>query len=193
MELELYSLIRCLTARRGYISRTLNDAEKNYAQLEKEGLSLIFGVKKFYSYLFGHHFTLVTDHKPLLSLLSECKSTTAQASARVKCWSLYLSMFDFTLIFRGTTAHVNADALSRSPRPKTTFNHLEPAELVLLATHLESSLVSAEQIADATRKDPTLSTVEQYVNQGWPHAIPSQPQLSPYLDKQKELSTFEGC
>ena len=123
----------------GYVSRTLNDAKKNYAQLEKEGLSLIFGVKKFYSYLFGHHFTLVTDHKPLLSLLSECKSTTAQASARVKRWSLYLSMFDYTLTFRGTTAHANADALSRLPRPKTTSNHLEPAELVLLTTHLESS------------------------------------------------------
>ena len=68
----------------GYVSRTLNDVEKNYAQLEKEGLSLMFGVRKFYSYLFGHPFTFVTNHKPLLSLLSECKSTTAQASAQVK-------------------------------------------------------------------------------------------------------------
>ena len=31
------------------------------------------------------------------------------------------------------------------------------------------------------------------MNQGWPQAIPGQPQLSPYFDKQKELSTFEGC
>ena len=35
----------------GYVSRTLYDAEKNYAQLEKEGMALVFGVKKFYSYL----------------------------------------------------------------------------------------------------------------------------------------------
>ena len=63
----------------GYVSRTLNDAERSYAQLEKEGLALVFGMKKFYSYLFGHAFTLITDHKPLLGLLSECRFTLPQA------------------------------------------------------------------------------------------------------------------
>lgn len=47
-----------------YASRTLNSAEKNYSQLEKEGLACVFSVKKFYNYLFGHKFELVTDHKP---------------------------------------------------------------------------------------------------------------------------------
>lgn len=46
----------------GYASRTLNSAERGYSQLEKEGLSLVFGVKRFYLYLFDHAFTLVTDH-----------------------------------------------------------------------------------------------------------------------------------
>ena len=68
----------------GYASRTLNKAERNYSQLEKEGLSCVFRVKYFYSYLFGHAFKLVTDHKPLLGLLGEDKPTSSQASARIR-------------------------------------------------------------------------------------------------------------
>ena len=53
-----------------YASRSLNPAEKRYSQLDKEGLAIVFGVKKFHHYLFGRTFTICSDHKPLQHLFS---------------------------------------------------------------------------------------------------------------------------
>ena len=134
----------------------LNPAKRNYSQLEKEGLSCIFGIKRFHDYLFGRHFELITDHKPLLGLLKEDRATSAQASPRIKRWSLFLSSYEYSLVFRSTTPHSNADALSRLPLSQ------EP-EIVLLAEHLASSPVTADDIRGWTRKDKTLSCVLQYI------------------------------
>lgn len=58
----------------GFMSHTLSPAEKRYSQLDKEGLAVIFGIKKFHKYLYGRVFTIYTDHKPLISLFNEKKA-----------------------------------------------------------------------------------------------------------------------
>ena len=175
----------------GYASRSLNSAEKNYSQLEKEGLSCVFGVLKFHQYLFGHSFQLVTDHKPLMGLIKEDRAVSVQASAWIKRWSLLLSNYEYTLSFRGTAAHGNADALSTLPLPEVLDPSSTPPELVLLAEHLDDSPVTAADIRAWTRQDRTLSQVLQYVQQGWP--ANGDPNLEPISSRRLQLLSFDGC
>ena len=171
-----------------YASRSLSKSERNYSQLEKEGLACVFGVKKFRQYLFGHPFELVTDHKPLLSLLSEHKASSPQASARIKRWSLLLSSYEYTLKFRGTQLHGNADALSRLPLPVEAQEQEPIPELVLLIDHLANSPVTARQIRTWTWRDSSLRPVLQAIQQGWPEE--STPELATFYSR---LFSLDGC
>ena len=56
-----------------YTSRTLTTAEKKYSQLEKEGLAIVFGTKKFHNYLYGRFFHIDSDHQPLSYLFNEAR------------------------------------------------------------------------------------------------------------------------
>ena len=76
-----------------FASRTLSRSEQNYAQLEKESLSLIFGVKRFHQYLYGRNFTLITDHKPLLAILGPKKGIPSLAAAHMQRWADFLSAY----------------------------------------------------------------------------------------------------
>jgi len=177
----------------GYASCSLTKAEKNYRQIEKEGLTRIFSVNKFRSCLLGHSFELVTDHKPLLTLFHQHKPTSCQASAHIRRWSLQLAAYEYTITFCGTKLHGNADALSQLPLPTTpTEVPLEP-KLVLLLQHLDESPVTVNDIRKWTRRDPLLAQVLllQFIEQGWPHKCDSS--LSAYSSHNTELSVQDGC
>ena len=53
-----------------YCSRSLNNAEKNYAQIGKELLASVYAYEKFRMYVLGAEFTLQSDHKPFIPLIN---------------------------------------------------------------------------------------------------------------------------
>ena len=82
------------------MSKTLTTAERNYSQIHKEALSIIFGLKKFYQYLYGRPFILVTDHKTLTALFGVKKGTPLLAANRLARWALWLNQFDYAIEYR---------------------------------------------------------------------------------------------
>ena len=174
-----------------FASRTLSSAERNYSQVEKEALACVFAVKRFHTYIFGRNFTLFTDHKPLLTLLGENKAIPLQALPRIQRWALTLSSYSYKIAFKSTTSHCNADGLSRLPLPETPSEPPVPAEVVLLVEHLLDAPVKTQEIRTWTRRDPQLSQVLQFVQQGWPNTV--DPSLQPYWNRRWELSAEDGC
>ena len=55
-----------------------------YSQREQEVLALIFGVKRFHTYLYGHTFELIMDHKPLITILGPYHAIPTLAAARLQ-------------------------------------------------------------------------------------------------------------
>ena len=134
-------------------------------------MACIFGINRFRSFLYGHYFSLITDNKPLQSLFIGNKPVQVQASGRIQHWALTSAPFEYTLEFRSTSQHSNADALSRLPLPEAPTEVPTPAELVLLIQHLEETMVTASQIRHWTLHNPILSKVSSYIQEGWPKKV----------------------
>ena len=176
-----------------FASRTLTTSERNYAQIEKEALSLIFGVKKFHHYLYGRKFNLVTDHKPLLAILGEKKGIPSLAAARLQRWAVLLSAYQYQIKFKPTAEHANADGLARLPLPLEieTAQPSSPSSSIFNVAQLDALPVTSLQVATATRTDPVLSRVFTSTKRGWPHMVPDT--LKPFFSRHNELTVEGGC
>ena len=148
-----------------FASHTLSSSEKNYSQIEKETLSLIFGITKFHQYLYGRHFTLVTDHKLLTTLLSPSRGTPPLVGARLQRWAGLLSAYSYDIEFRRTNEHSNADGLSHLSLP---VQPPSSTEATFVIGQIQALPVTVDCLVKATRQDPVLSRVLQYVKSSWP-------------------------
>jgi hypothetical protein len=173
-----------------FASRSLTAAERNYSQIDREALAIVFGVRKFHQYLYGRRFTLCTDNKPLSHILSLKKGIPSMAAARIQRWAIELAAYTFEVRHRAGKRNENADALSRLPLESvdtlydTTELETEANQINKLA--VESMPITAKKIAHATRTDEVLSRVLQFTRIGWPTAVDRS--LEKFFSKRMEIS-----
>ena len=177
----------------GFASRTPAPAEKKYSQLDKEGLAIIFGIKKkFHQRVFGRSFQITSDHKPLLRLLGENKGVPVMASARMQRWALTLAAYEYRLVYKGGKDNGNSDALSRLPLPSYHSEVPVPGEVIQMLERLENTPLDAAPMKQWTRTDPVLPQVLLYTTKGWPNSWPMET-LKPYFTRKDEISIQDGC
>jgi hypothetical protein len=80
-----------------FASRPLTKVEKGFSQIDKEALGIYWRVQKFHTYLYGRHFTLITDHKPLISNFHPEKSLPAMTTARLQRYALLLASHNYSI------------------------------------------------------------------------------------------------
>ena len=96
-----------------YNSRTLIPVERRYGHIERESLVIMYGCLKNQLYLLGSTFTVVTDHKPLVSLYNNPRRP---GPFRVERMRLKLQGFSFRVIYRSGKLNPT-DYTSRQPQP----------------------------------------------------------------------------
>ena len=95
-----------------FYSRTLSKAEQNYAQIDKEALAIVAGIKKFHDYVYGRQFTIFTYHKPLLGIFAPDKQCPQILSTRMLRWSIFLNGYQYDLAHRSGKYMGNRMALA---------------------------------------------------------------------------------
>ncbi|RUS87372.1 hypothetical protein EGW08_004826 [Elysia chlorotica] len=171
-----------------YASRTRTKAERNCSQVDKEALSIVWGVKKFFNYVCGCHFTIITDHQPLKYIFNPSSGIPAKSAARQQRYAAFLSGFDYSIEYRNSKR--KADSFSRLPLP-TTEKDDSDMETMFYTEVLEALPVSSATISKASRNDSVLSKAIYFTKHGWP--TNSSDELRPFLHRKQELSVHQDC
>jgi hypothetical protein len=157
-----------------FASKKLNDTQLKYPILEKEAYAIVFGVNKFYEFLFGHKFILQTDNEALTKILGPKYGIPKMAARRLQYWSIFLSGFNYE-IQHIKSKNNPADYLSRvaincenklknteiidKSYECNTINYINTSDL----NTLDWQIVQRE-----TRKDTILCNILRYCRDGWP-------------------------
>ena len=154
-----------------YVSRTMTDAERRYAQIEKELLGVVWTCERFARYLVGlNNFKIITDHKPLVPIINDKELDIVP----IRCQRLLIRL----MRYHGKATHVPgkslvlADQLSRKPivrkEGKDELEEEVEAYVQCIMNTMPASQPKMQQIAEESSKDPVIKKTRLMIENGWP-------------------------
>lgn len=190
-----------------YAATTFNDAERGYAQVEREALALVYAVKKFHRYIYGRHFELHTDHKPLIKIFGSKSGIPVHSANRLLRYANTLLGYDFDVKYIDNASFAYADFVSR-----LISTHAKPGaeDIVIAEIRCQESLIAEEQPAiftvdsiplrlsdlqQATEECEHLVRVRNYIESHWPSSRKqiSDLQAAEYFPHRSDLRVINKC
>jgi hypothetical protein len=181
-----------------FASRALSDTERNYAQIEKELLAIVFGMERFNQLTYGRKVTVESDHKPLEVIY---KKPLMAAPKRLQSMLLRLQSYDIEITYKQGREMYLADTLSRAYLPQTgkptqdgeILSLEKEIEQINMAEYLPISDPKLREIQTETEHDESLQVLKTVILDGWPELKQDAPmEVHPYFHVRDELSVQNG-
>ena len=148
-----------------YASRELTDAETRYAQIEKELLAIVYSCEKFHQYTYGNKVRVLSDHKPLESIL---KKPLANTPRRLQGMAMRLQRYDIEIEYLQGKKMFLADTLSRAYlQTSLTNSPQDEIEQINMTEYLPISSDRLAEIRMATEADDTSKELKRIIFNGW--------------------------
>ena len=174
-----------------FVSRSLSPVEQKYSQTEKEALAIVWAVERLHLYLYGGHFTLLTDCKPVEMILNNPKS---KPPARIERWNLRLQEYNFSIVHTKGVDNPS-DFMSRHPSQDTS-NHeekLATAYVNFVSNHAVPKAMTLLEIETATKEDETMQKlVELITTNSWESFISRSDQTSVNMSEVKRFAKIRN-
>lgn len=148
-----------------FASQTLSPTQQRYSQIDREAYAIIFGVRKFYQYVYGRKFILVTDNKPLAQIFAPNKGLPLMSATRMQHYAIFLSSFDYELRVKKSKENSNADAMSRLPNADEVCQFIEEIDMIEV-NMIENIPLTVPELSEATSNDESIRTLIQALKCG---------------------------
>ena len=172
-----------------YLSRRLTDSERNYSNIEREALAIVWSTNRARHYLLGKRFQLRSDHRPLEFLFHPRRELPKVTSARLLRWAIQLSAFDYDIQYEKGASIPHADALSR-----LEFVDDFPSKMAVTEESFvhwtETDVVSNKELLLETQRDRLLTGVLNRVGKNnWSNCSVME---RPFKAVRQSLSNADG-
>lgn len=194
-----------------FASRLLSETELKYSILDKEACAIIFGLKKFFQYLYGNKFILACDNKSLVHILSTDKQIPVLAANRLQRYALILQTFDYSIEYVKSGDN-KADFLSRLSVNSNNnnvsdcfedgsvyfFNYIKSLNVDKIESDFlnvieAETTMTTETMKQFSIKDVNIASIIELVINGWPDKKFLKDDLLKFWYFRNKLSTYDSC